>query len=173
MTCDYIISPIVSCVGGNCNRGKHLNLLGEKDSGLHFFSPARVQAAKDWQAVKDTNEALRQQEIVDKKTLTAAKKQQKELDKIERAQLLAERRRQAAEIKAQKVVEKQAQIKLKEVGNKHTKEQLKSAGPQKVQKTHKKQAREPDNTIITQEVGKVVLTTLRGRRLQRPQRFDL
>jgi hypothetical protein len=96
-------------------RGKCLNLLGEEDSGPQFFSPARVQAAKDWQAVKDTNEALRQQEIDYKKTLTAAKKQQKELDKIERARLLAERRQQAAEIKAQKVVVKQAQIKLKEV----------------------------------------------------------
>ena len=130
---------------------------------------SRLQAVKDWQAVKDTNEALRQQEIVDKKTLTAAKKQQKELDKIERAQL----RQQAAEIKVQKVVEKQAQIKLKEVGNKNDKEQLKSAGPQKVQKTHKKQAREPDNTIITQQVEEIILTTSRGRRLQCPQRFDL
>ena len=79
-----------------------------------FFSPARVQAARDWQAIKDTKEALRQQGIVDKKALAAAKKQQKELNKIERARLLAKRRQQAAEAKAQKAVEKQAQIELKE-----------------------------------------------------------
>jgi hypothetical protein len=158
-------------------RGKRLNLLGEEDSGPQFFSPARVQAARDWQAIKDTKEALRQQGIVDKKALAAAKKQQKELNKIERARLLAKRRQQAAEAKAQKAVEKQAQIELKEVANRHNKGRLElkrqSTGPQKVQKSRKKQARGPNNTVITQQVEGVVLTTSRGRRLQRPQRFAI
>ena len=152
-------------------RGKRLNLLGEEDSGPQFFSPARVQAAKDWQAVKDAKETSRQQGIVDKKALTATKKQQKELDRIARAQLLAERRQQVAEIKAQKVVEKQAQIKLKEVANRHSKEQSESLEPQKVQKSRKKLAREPLPAVIKEQVEVVVLTTSRGRRLQRPQRF--
>ena len=38
--------------------GKRLNLLGEENSEPQFFSSARVQAVKDWQAVKDANEAL-------------------------------------------------------------------------------------------------------------------
>ena len=33
-------------------RGKRLNLLGEEDSGPQFFSPQRVQAARQFQATK-------------------------------------------------------------------------------------------------------------------------
>jgi hypothetical protein len=52
-------------------------------------------------------------------------------------------------------------------------ERLKSAGPQKVQKSRKKRVREYNNTVVTQLVEEVILTTSRGRRPPRPQRFDL
>ena len=55
-------------------RGKKLNLLGEEDSGPQFFSPARIQAARDYQESKETNEALRKQEINDKKSAAACQK---------------------------------------------------------------------------------------------------
>ena len=40
-------------------RGKRLNLVGEDDHGPQFFSPCRIQAARDYQESKDTEEALR------------------------------------------------------------------------------------------------------------------
>ena len=44
-------------------RGKRLNLLGEENNGPQFFSPARVQAARAWQASKN-DEKTRKQEAV-------------------------------------------------------------------------------------------------------------
>ena len=44
-------------------RGKRLNLLGEEDNGPQFFSSARVQAARAWQASKN-DEKTRKQEAV-------------------------------------------------------------------------------------------------------------
>ena len=55
-------------------RGKKLNLLGEEGSGPQFFSPTRIQAARDYQESKQTNEALRQQAVNDKKSAAACQK---------------------------------------------------------------------------------------------------
>ena len=65
--------------------GKRLNLVGEDDIGPQFFSPCRIQAARDYQESKDAEEALRQQAIADKKVAAATKKLQKEKEKEERA----------------------------------------------------------------------------------------
>ena len=62
-------------------RGKRLNLLGEEDSGPQFFSPVRIQAARDYQESKETNEALRKQEINDKKSAAACQKIMRESKK--------------------------------------------------------------------------------------------
>ena len=62
-------------------KGKKLNLLDKKISRTQFFSPSRVQAARDYQAIK---EAEKQQELdikTEKKTQAEAKKLQKEKDK--------------------------------------------------------------------------------------------
>ena len=40
-------------------KGKRLNLLGESDLGPQFFSPGRIQAAREYQSQKDTEVALR------------------------------------------------------------------------------------------------------------------
>lgn len=156
-------------------RGKRLNLLGEEDSGPQFFSPGRVQAARDWQATKEEEEAQHQLNIEEKRALTAAKKQQKEEEKLQRAEIAAEKRRLVMEAKAAKAAEKQAQKELKEVASGCTGGQLRlrrqSSGLQKVQKTQKKQAKRPDNAVIAQEAEVAVVATSRGRRVQRPQRF--
>jgi hypothetical protein len=62
-------------------RGKHLNLLGEEDSGLQFFSPGRIQAARERQEAKKAEEAQRQLDIDARKALAAANKQRKEMEK--------------------------------------------------------------------------------------------
>ena len=105
-------------------RGKRLNLLGEEDSGPQFFSPQRVQAARQFQATKDTEEVLRQQQILDKKALAATRKAQKEEDKLHRAILAAKRRQLAAEASAQKAADKQAQKELREAAKYYSAGQL-------------------------------------------------
>ena len=59
-------------------RGKRLNLLGEEDSGPQFFSPRRVQAAREFQAAKEEEEAQRQLDISEKRRQATAKRLQKE-----------------------------------------------------------------------------------------------
>ena len=81
-------------------RGQRLNLLGEDDSGPQFFSPGRVQGARDYQDQKDINEAQRQQDIADKKAAAAIKKAQKEADKIQRVFLTLQRRQATVKAKA-------------------------------------------------------------------------
>jgi hypothetical protein len=95
-------------------RGKHLNLLGEEDSGPQLFSPARIQAARDYQAIKEQEERQRQQDIIDRKALAATRRQQKEDEKAQRAIIMAQKRQIAAELRAQKAAERQAQKELKE-----------------------------------------------------------
>ena len=44
-------------------RGKRLNLIGQEDIGPQFFSLARIEAARAYQALKDAEEAQKQQSI--------------------------------------------------------------------------------------------------------------
>ena len=55
-------------------QGKKLNLLGKERSKPQFFSPARIQAARDFQESKETIKALRQQVINNKKSAAACQK---------------------------------------------------------------------------------------------------
>ncbi len=159
------------------NRGKRLNLVGEEDSGPQFFSSQRVQAARDHQAQKDAIEVLRQQEILDKKALAAAKKAQKEVDKAQRASATLKQRALAAEKKAQKAAEKQAQKELREAAKHHDKSQpslkRKSTGLQETQKTPRKQAKISSHPVFPVQREEVILATSRGRKVQRPQRFNI
>lgn len=157
-------------------RGKRLNLLGEEDSGPQFFSPARVQAARDLQTTKEEQEAQRRQDILDKKAEAATKRQLKEEEKKHRAAVAAAKRELAAEAKAVKTAEKQAQRELKEVVNGHNQGQQRlqgqSTGTSKPQKTQKKQIRAPGSTAVAHKAEEVILLTAKGRRVQRPQRFS-
>ena len=65
-------------------RGKRLNLVGEENSEPQFFSPARVQAAREFQESKEIEEALRQQGINDRKTNAQIKKLEKKQATIKR-----------------------------------------------------------------------------------------
>ena len=48
--------------------------------------------AREFQASKEVKEAQRQQNIIDRKAITAANKQKKEVEKLERAKIVAKRR---------------------------------------------------------------------------------
>ena len=86
------------------HRGKRLNLSGEDDSGPQFFSPGRVQAARDYQDSKEAEEAQRQRDIQDKKVAAANKKVEKDKEKIQKAAAAVERRRKVEDAKTRKAV---------------------------------------------------------------------
>lgn len=134
-----------------------------------------MQKARDWQAVKNDQEAQRKQDIINRKALAAAKKQQKEREKVERAAITAQKRQLAAEAKAAKKAEKQAQKELKEEAYKQRGGQAglqgQAPGPKRVRKTPKKLAKRPDSAVIALEEEIAIRATSRGRRVQKPQRF--
>ena len=158
------------------NKGKRLNLLGEEDSGPQFFSPARVQAAREYQAVKEEDELAKRQAIEDRKAQAVVKKKQKEEDKEKKAAALAERRRMAEEAKATKAAERQAQKELKEAAKQEKEEQLAlrrvSKEPSDVRKTGKQKVRRRMATIVEEEVEKEVRVTSHGRLVHRPKHLD-
>ena len=63
-------------------RGKQLNIIKKEDAGAQFFRFQEIQAVKDYQVIKEEEEVQRQQNIINKKTLTATNKQQKEKEKL-------------------------------------------------------------------------------------------
>jgi hypothetical protein len=65
------------------------------------------------------------QDIIDKKASAAAKKTQKEIEKVERQIATTNKRRLAAEVRAQKAAERQAQKELRALVNKDKKQQQK------------------------------------------------
>lgn len=156
-------------------RGKRLNLVGEEKSGPQFFSPSKVQAARDYRASKDQEEKQRKQKIVDRKALAAAKKVEKEQERAERAAIMAEKRKVAAEVRAMKEAEKQARAAAKQEVFKQKQQQLRQQGQPirstKASKTSKKQVRRSIREAEVLEVEVVVTATLRGRQVQRPRRF--
>jgi hypothetical protein len=89
-------------------RGKRLNLLGEEDSGPQFFSPARIQAAREFQAQKEATEEENKARIASKKALALVVKEKAEATKKERALQRAIRQETAAVEKARKIIERQA-----------------------------------------------------------------
>ena len=105
-------------------RGKRLNLVVEEDSGPQFFSPRRVQAAREFQAAKEEEEAQRQLDISEKRRQATAKRLQKEEEKLEKVAIALEKRRLTAEAKVAKAAEKQAQKELRKAANRYPKGQL-------------------------------------------------
>ena len=89
-------------------RGKRLNLLSEDDSGAQFFSPIRIEAVREYQAVKEEDEFIKKQGITERKAQAAAKKKLKEEDKKKRTAATTERRRITEERKATNSTERQA-----------------------------------------------------------------
>ena len=55
-------------------RGKRLNLLGQEDDGPIFWSPNKVVAAREYQALKEDAEIAERQAIEERKAQRAANK---------------------------------------------------------------------------------------------------
>ena len=149
-------------------------MIGEEESGLQLFSPNKVQAAKDYQALKEEEEKQRKQEIANRKVLAAAKKVQKEQEKAERATIAAEKRKVAAEIKSTKEAEKQARAATKQKVAKQKQLQL-ELRRQSIRPT--KTSKQQINGLIGEAevlaAEGVVRATSSGRQVQKPRRFFL
>ena len=154
---------------------KHLNLHGEEDSGPQFYGLEEVKTAQDYQASKEVEEEQRKQEIIDKKEQAAAKRVQKEKERVERAAITAAKRKAAAEARAIREEEKRARAGAKAEALRQKNEQLRlqghSAGSKEAQTTPKKQARKSVPVVIKQEEEVAVMATSRGRQVQKPRRF--
>jgi hypothetical protein len=133
----------------------------EKLATLHSLDSHMIAGLKRVVILeKKAEEAQRQLDIDARKALADANKQQKEMEKQRRAKKVAERRvEKAAEIEHRK--------KEKEAANTHRKKQEKFIRPTKIRKSQKNPVLKP---IVPE---KVEVATLRGRRIQRPQRFNI
>lgn len=99
-------------------KGKKLNLLSEESSGPQFFSPNKVQAARDRLKAKETEKTQKQQDLEGKKALAAATKKQKKEDKAEKVKKTLEKKILNAELKKKKMTEMQVQKDLKNKASK-------------------------------------------------------
>jgi hypothetical protein len=145
-------------------RGKRLNLIGEEDRGPQFFSPSRVEAARAQQALKDAEEAQKQQSIQARKARAAVNKQ----DKIQRQKIATERRLQNA---ANKQVQKALKESLKSTNQKKAAIQKRSQILLEAPIKRKKQPIKPQEVVVANIEEEVVLATSSGRRVQRPRRL--
>ena len=136
--------------------------------GPQFFSPARVEATRAWQAVKDTEEVQRQQGIRDRKAIAAIKKAQKEEEKVQKQQIAIERSIQKA---ANQQVQKALKESLKSANEKQVAIRKQSTKLPKAQSERNKQQIRPHDVLAINRGEGVISATSSGRRVQRPRRF--
>ena len=157
-------------------RGKKLNLLGEEGSGPQFFSSGKVQVARNRLEVKETEKVQKQQDLEEKKALAAAAKKHKEEAKAQRLRKALEKKILNAELKEKKMAERQVQKDLK-----NTASEVLGGGSSSIKVTSEpslpktKGKNKGSEVVVTKgvdEVEAVNLTTARGRRVQRPRKFD-
>ena len=174
----HIIEQLKTDIKQERKQRKHekcLNLHGEEDSGPQFYDPEEVKTVQNYQASKEVKEEQQKQEIIDKKEQVAAKRVQKEKERVERAAITAAKRKAAVKARAIREEEKRAQAGVKAEALRQKNEQLRlqrhSAGSKEAQTTSKKQARKSVPVVIEQEEEIAVMATLRGRQVQKPRRF--
>jgi hypothetical protein len=116
------------------SRSKRLNLVGKEDSGPQFFSPGRIQAAKEFQALKDDEKDAEKIEKALKKVEAEALRQQKEFEKKNRAEKRKESREANIVAKALDRAQKDAHKQLKQE-EKQANDQRKAASKQSKRKS--------------------------------------
>jgi len=159
----------------NRRKGKKLNLLGEEACGAQFFSPGRVQAARERHATKEADKQLELDEKAEKKASALSAKLQKEAEKAKRAIEKGEKRQLAMKEKLRKATEKQACQELKSTNTHSRKAPRKLQGISILPKTSEKRnisaVLPADDVVVTKKQKVVVSTTMKGRAVLRPHRF--
>jgi hypothetical protein len=156
-------------------RGKRLNLVGEEDKGPQFFSPGRVQAARDLLAAKEAEDARLEQEKADKRVEQAVKKAQKEKEKKEKAEAAAKRKAAAAEARAQKAAEIQLRKEAREAAKRDKAQKPRQrkvpAKTTKARAPARKSLGGNGDVVVAEEVEEVITSSTRTRAVKRPARF--
>ena len=154
-----------------------MNLCGETDSGPQFFSPSRVQAARDCQRAKETEEAKRLQAIADKKVAVAANKLRKENEKKEREASTASRRAEAERKKADKEAKKlhlqEARLAAEQLHQESTMPRKSQKGSKKVLAQRKKTMQRRHDLSTAPQDKEVISGASRTRTIRRPSRYNM
>ena len=111
-------------------------------------------AAKEFQALKEAKEAQKQQNIINRKAITAANKQKKEVEKLERAKIAAERRSAKA---AEMQLRKEAREAAKAYRQRQSTLPILSTVPIKAKTPHNRRISKLYPLVITLEVKVAVL----------------
>lgn len=157
------------------NRGIRLNISGEREGGPQFFSPNKVQAARDILASKEDEKMKKKEDLAVKRAQTALNKSLIEKAKQERSLAAAEKRRMREEAEQARAAEKQAQNELNSI---IIVPQQPIIGPH-LPSTSTKQAMnkgrhapEGDEEVwVDEEVEEVIPVTSRGRPVRMPKKF--
>jgi len=87
-------------------KNKRLNLVGEESNGPQFFSPARINAAINYQAEKEGQEEAEKQARIENKARKAKEKEEKEAQKKKNIEERLRKRTEAQVEKNRKAIER-------------------------------------------------------------------
>ena len=157
-------------------REKKLNLLGKEDKGnLKFYSPNKVERAREYNMAKEATKTQKQLNIAKRKATAAANKAKKEEEKVQRATTAQLQQEQADAKKAARAKEIEAKEKARELAKLQKEQNTKTASSRKRSNKASKQPVEPEivyaNTTAVAEVEEVIQINSRGRRVQLPNRY--
>jgi hypothetical protein len=145
----------------------------EQEGGAIFFSPTKIQQAREQLQIKDEQAELEKAQKAEKKLQQQIKKQSKELEKAERAQQRQIQREKRQEEAAQKQLTKAEQELHKLADLQLQKDVLDALRPhtdQMKQKSIKTKPAESSTDVVHAEEP-VVATNRRGRQIRLPERF--
>jgi hypothetical protein len=149
------------------------NLPTENEGGAIFFSPGKIQQAREQQQKKNEQVELEKARKSDKKLQQQLAKEARELEKADRAQQrqIQREKREEEAVQKQLVRAEQELYKLADLPLQN--DDLAAFKPptiQKKQKSPKKKPARPRTSVVHAEVP-VVATNRRGREIRLPERF--
>jgi hypothetical protein len=148
---------------------------GLSHNGPQFYSLARIQAAREFQAQKEATEEENRAKIASKKALAIVAKEKAEATKKERALQLAIRRETAAAEKAKRIFDRKA-IQEARKATTAVDKASKLASKASISSTKailgKRKLADSNIDVVDSPVGKRVAgRTTRGRAVLKPARF--
>lgn len=158
-------------------RGARLNLMREHEAGSQFFSPIKVQTARNFQVSKEQKKLKKQKNLVEKRAQSVVNKALKEKAKFERSSAAVEKRRLKDEVLQTKAAEKQTQKKFNFAARRSqqliVKPKMSNRSSKEVINDYGHVANDDEGTASGKGKNENVLTTLRGRRVRPPKIYDV
>ena len=156
-------------------KGKKLDLCGdEAHAGAQFFSPNKIQRARDYNEAKEAQKAQEIQDIAARKEAREATKKINDTAKKARSLAYRDRVTKNAAIRAEKAAatkaRKEATQRAKEQRAQPKRAQCQEKRPKKALKTTNNSKPGPVDATAPAEVEEVIQVTSRGRRVA-PHRF--